>query len=69
MPTRVNHAKLVELIKNSICVDDLLTGANSVKLCQQSKELIAKGAFNLRKWKSDSTDLLQLINNKEEGVV
>lgn len=30
---------------------------------------MAKGAFNLRKWNSNSTDLLQLIDNKEEGMV
>ena len=67
------HAELVALIKNSIYVDHLLTGANNVQegfeLYQQSKGLMAKGAFNLRKWNSNATDLPQLIDNKEEGLV
>ena len=36
---------------------------------QQSKELMAKGGFNLRKWNSNSATLLQLINNVEEAMV
>ena len=66
------HAELVELIKKSLYVDDLLAGADNVQggfeLYQDSKELMAKGAFNLRKWNSNSNELLQLINNKEESV-
>ena len=34
----------------------------------KSKELMAKGTFNLRKWNSNSNELLQLINNKDESV-
>ena len=70
---RGQHAELVELIKNSLYVIDLLTGDKSVQegfeLYQQSKELMANGAFNLQKWNSKSTDLLQLINKKEEGFI
>jgi len=54
-------------------VDDLLTGADKVQeefeLYQQSKELMVKGAFNLRKWTTNSTDPHQLINDKEEQAV
>ena len=64
---RDSQAELVELIKKSIYVDDLLTGADNVQegfeLYQDSKELMAKGAFNLQKWNSNSNELLQLINN------
>ena len=35
---------------------------------QESKELMVKRTFNLRKWNSNSSVLLQLINNKEESV-
>ena len=67
---RDSHAELVELTKKSLYVDDLLTGADNVQegfeLYQNSKELMAKRAFNLRKWNSNSNELLQLINNKEE---
>ena len=69
---RDSHAELFELIKKSLYVDDLLTGAGNVQegfeLNQESKELMVKGAFNLRKWNSNSNEPLQLINNKEESV-
>ena len=29
---------------------------------------MAKGPLNLRKWNSNSNELLQLINNKDESV-
>lgn len=63
----------MKLIKDPLYVDDLLAGASDVQegfeIHQQSKELIARGAFNLRKWNSNSASLLQLINNKEKPVV
>ena len=47
---RDSHVELVELIKKSLYVDNLLTGADNVQegfeLYQDSKELMAKGAFN-----------------------
>ena len=68
-----HYPELVELIKNSLYVDDLLAGASDVqegfKMYEQSKELMAKGGFNLRKWNSNSATLLQLINNVEEAMV
>ena len=36
---------------------------------QQSKELMAKGGFNLRKWNSNLSVLLQHIKNEEGDVV
>ena len=67
------YPEVVELIKNSLYVDDLLAGAGNVQegfeMCQQSKELMAKGGFNLRKWNSNSASLLQLIDNKEKAMV
>ena len=60
------------MIKKSLYVDDLLTEAGNVQqgfeLYQDSKELMAKAAFNFRKWNSNSNELLQLMNNKEESV-
>ena len=48
---RDSHAELVELIKKSLYVDDLLNDADNVQdrfeLYQESKELMVKGAFNL----------------------
>ena len=47
---RDSHVELVELIKKSLYVDNLLTSADNVQegfeLYQDSKELMAKGAFN-----------------------
>ena len=67
------YPELVKLIKHSLYVDDLLAGASDVhegfNIYQQSKELMVKGPFNLRKWNSNSQSLLQLINTKEEPVV
>ena len=67
------YPEVVELIKNSLYVDDLLAGAGNVQegfdMYQQSKELMAKGGFNLRKWNSNSASLLQLIDNKEKAMV
>ena len=61
------------MIQKSLYVDDLLTGAYNVQegfeLYQESKELMAKGAFNLREWNSNSNELLPFINNREESVV
>ena len=35
---------------------------------RDSKELMAKGAFNFCKWNWNSSELLQLINKKEESI-
>ena len=52
-------------------VDDLLAGASGVQeeVYQQSKELMAKGGFNLRKWNSNLSVLFQHIKNEEGDVV
>jgi len=67
------YPELVELIKDSLYVDDLLAGASDVQegfeVYQQSKELKAKGGFNFAKWNSNPPVLLQLMNNEEEAVV
>lgn len=68
-----HYPEIVKLIKNSLYVDDLLAGVSDVQegfeVYQQSKELMAKGSFNLRKWNSNSSVLLQRINNEEGAVV
>ena len=63
----------MEQIRSSLYVDDMLSGADNVQkgfeLYQQSKELMAKGAFNLRKWNSNSPELRHLIKKKEAETV
>ena len=65
---RDSRAELVEFIKKSLYVDDLFTVQEGFELHQDSKELMAKGAFNLCKWNWNSSKLLQLIKNKKESI-
>ena len=62
------HGKEPELcrcIEQSVYVDDLITGANSIddtsKLYKMAKTLMSDGGFNLHKWKSNSPSLLAMI--------
>ena len=52
-------------VYNSFYVDDLLAGAESVEeaiaLYKELRELLLKGGFNLRKWRSSSAEVLQAI--------
>jgi len=47
---------------DSLCVDDLIAGVDSVEkgfhLYQKAREIMAAGSFNLRKWNSNSRELL-----------
>lgn len=51
-------------------VDDFLGGTNSVKkakeIYQELREIMRKGGFNLRKWNSNSKEVLQAINASEK---
>ena len=57
-------------ILNSIYIDDLTFGADSVdkafELYTKSKHRLAEAGFNLRKFSSNSTDLLECIRQKEQ---
>ena len=62
------HGKEPELcrcIEQSLYIDDLITGANSIddtsKLHKMAKTLMSDGGFNLHKWKSNSLSLLAMI--------
>ena len=63
------HPALVELIKKSLYVDDLITGEDNVdntfSIYQNSKKMMSEGGFNLRKWKSNSSALTKAINHLE----
>ncbi len=51
---------------SSFYVDDLLAGANTpevaLQLQQQLRQLLLNGGFDLRKWRSNSTQVLQNID-------
>ena len=64
--------ELIEWLKNSLYVNDLVTGeANDnevLDLYLKSKSIMQQGGFNLRKWNTNSTVVLEAINRSTEGV-
>ena len=66
-----SEPKLVEVLENSFYVDDLITGEDSVEesfqIYKGSKQIMATGGFNLRKWHSNSDELLAKIESNELG--
>ena len=63
------YPELIELIKKSLYVDDLLSGGSNdsqtFDIYKRSKEIMSEGGFNLRKWNSNSSTLLESINKCE----
>ena len=63
------YTSLVQSIADSLHVDDLIAGANSVEqgfyLYKKSKEIMDAASFNLRKWNSSSRELLEQIKEAE----
>ena len=62
---------LLERFLEDLYVDDSTTGIESVeegvKFYEFSKSLISKGGFELRKWLSNSKELMDYINLKEDS--
>ena len=62
---QLEDPKFVENLLNSFYVDDLSTRADNVdeffSLYKKSKECLAEGNFHLRKWMSNSRELMNLI--------
>lgn len=59
------HPEAAKIILNDFYVDDVATGADNEDqakfLYQQLKQTLQNGGFNLRKWSSNSTELLRMI--------
>ena len=59
------HPKLVEQIRAGLYVDDLITGTDSVEsafeVYSKSKQIMKEAGLNLRKWKTNSSELLNQI--------
>lgn len=56
-------------LKNSLYVDDLVLGAKNdkaFKVYKHTKETMSTGGFNLQKWHSNLSTLVQLISNMEK---
>ena len=62
----------IELLKNSLYVDDLVTGkdsqADALELCKKSKSIMQQGGFNLRKWRMNSRTVQEAINRSNDTV-
>ena len=62
-----SEPEIAELLKDSLYVDNLITGeendAKAFNVYKKSKDIMSKGRFNLRKWRSNSSNLLKLIKN------
>jgi hypothetical protein len=59
------------MIEESLYVDDLISGgeneSKAFEIYQSSKCILAEGSFNLRKWHSNSRELLDRIHQAEAG--
>ena len=64
-----SHTSVAQFLLDTLYVDDLPGGAaddkNGFKFYQQAKEIMKKGGFNLRKWRTNSRSLQQQINEVE----
>ena len=59
------HPELIQFIKDSFYVDDLITGGETIEdafhTFQVAKQALTEGGFNLRKWDSNSPELRDKI--------
>ena len=66
---RMSDPELAELLENSLYVDDLISGSDTVEgaynIYKKSKQNMAEGGFNLRKWRSNSQELCYRISKTE----
>ena len=60
-----SKAETVKCLRDSLYVDDFVSGADdnekAFKLYGESKEILSEGGFNLRKWRSNSEELMKSI--------
>ena len=70
---KTTNTKLKEIIKNDFCVDDCLTGADSlmeaIELRDELISIMRGGGFKLSKWTTNHTDLSPNQNNDELTTV
>ena len=64
--------ELAKLLEESLYVDDLITGEDNVSrafsVYEKSKQIVSEGGFSLRKWNSNSKELLTAIKNLEREI-
>jgi hypothetical protein len=65
------YPEIIKMIEESLYVDDLISGceneSKAFEIYQSSKCILAEGSFNLRKWHSNSSELLDRIHQAEAG--
>ncbi len=66
------NPEIVETLKNSLYVDDLISGTQNddkaFDIYEDAKKIMLDGAFNLRKWNSNSGTLVERVANAEKRV-
>ena len=64
-----DDSEMANKLLNALYVDDLSTGDNSVDNCfdlyQKSKDCFDSASFYLRKWASNSSELMSMIKNEQ----
>ena len=62
---QLEFPELTKQLKSSFYVDDLVAGVSdlddAVEFCKKVREVMAAGSMNLRKWKSNSPELMKQI--------
>jgi len=62
---------VINLLRERLYVDDFLGGADSTEKAQEiyknSEDIMSKGGFNLRKWNSNSEEVIDMINSAEKS--
>ena len=62
---------VISLLRERLYVNDFLGGADSIKKAKEiyknSEAIMLKGKFNLRKWNSNSKELIDMINSSEKS--
>ena len=68
-----SEPEMAELLSKAFYVDDLVTGEKSVSkafdIYERSKEIMATGGFNFRKWNSNSKEIMDRIERVESKCV
>ncbi|KAH9634892.1 hypothetical protein HF086_017191 [Spodoptera exigua] len=66
-----NYPEASKVLKSSFYMDDLVYGKDTIeaskKLISQLIELLNKGGFNLRKWKSNETAILEDLRDDQKS--
>ena len=70
---RAEYPRIVDLVNQSLYIDDLVSGGANVheafEVYKVTKHIMYRGGFNLRKWNSNSSDLLDRIRQCDRDLV